>query len=152
MAVISSLKPCLTVFLKSRYFFWAARLILGLLFIYAGIIKIINPVDFITDVGNYKILHPSLVNMTAFVLPPLEVLCGLLLLIGKLIKEAALLIAVMMLFFITGFILAKARGLNISCGCFGRSTSIINILDFIRDIGLLLLALRLFFHKEITDL
>ncbi len=100
---------------------WALRLFLGGLFVYAGVVKVLDPAQFLIDIESYRLLPYVLAVATAFYLPWLEILCGaglwnrrtrtgsLLILIGLTVVFAVLITS------------AWARGLNISCGCFGVS-------------------------------
>lgn len=109
-----------------------ARLILGVVFVYASFSKIQDPGVFAVSVANYQMLPPSLVRVVALVLPMVELLSGLVLLLSAVellvgrrflftrwSREAAALIAVMMVVFLVGLTQAAIRGLDISCGCFG---------------------------------
>jgi len=60
-----------------------ARLFLGRVFIYASVDKIFHPDDIARAVYNYQILPDGLINLTALVLPWLELLLGICLLTGK---------------------------------------------------------------------
>jgi uncharacterized membrane protein YphA (DoxX/SURF4 family) len=94
------------------------RIGLGLVFVYAGILKIRDPIAFAGSVAAYKILPYSLNYLVAATLPWIETLCGILLIIGYRVRAAAGIVAAMNLLFI--FLLAStiARGLDIDCGCF----------------------------------
>jgi len=94
------------------------RWILALVFLYAGIGKIINPADFAQDIDNYRILPYLLVTLMAAILPWIEVICGLLLLLGKWNLGTSFTVAGMNVVFIIAISSAMARGLDISCGCF----------------------------------
>lgn len=53
-----------------------SRWVLGLLFIYAGVQKIIDPYGFAKTIYGYGILPGDLVNITGIVLPWVEVMAG----------------------------------------------------------------------------
>jgi hypothetical protein len=62
----------------NRQFVWRIiDVIIGGIFIYAGAIKVLDPVQFATDIDNYKILPWMISVGLAFYLPWLEILCGL---------------------------------------------------------------------------
>jgi uncharacterized membrane protein YphA (DoxX/SURF4 family) len=90
-----------------------ARFALGGLFIYMGLEKALNPVDFLKMVREYHMVPeqpPLLLNLIAAVLPWLEVLCGLLLIAGTALRGTALLLLAMLV----GFTAVVAlRALNI---------------------------------------
>jgi uncharacterized membrane protein YphA (DoxX/SURF4 family) len=93
---------------------------IGALFVYAGVIKAMDPVEFAGDIHNYHVF-PWAVNVRlAFYLPWLEIACGLALIFRRLYSGALTLVLALMVVFIGATIAAKARGIDISCGCFGH--------------------------------
>ena len=72
------------------------RLIIGSVFIYAAIDKILDPYTFAADIRNYQILPDMFSNMLALILPWIELYCGLFLILGFYIRTSALLIAAML--------------------------------------------------------
>ncbi|MEC7856601.1 MAG: MauE/DoxX family redox-associated membrane protein, partial [Verrucomicrobiota bacterium] len=52
------------------------RLIIGGIFIYAGILKVIDINTFELSIRNYKILNDPWVAIVALTLPPLEIITG----------------------------------------------------------------------------
>ncbi|MEC8692096.1 MAG: MauE/DoxX family redox-associated membrane protein, partial [Verrucomicrobiota bacterium] len=52
------------------------RLIIGGIFIYAGILKVIDISTFELSIRNYKILNDPWVAIVALTLPPLEIITG----------------------------------------------------------------------------
>jgi uncharacterized membrane protein YphA (DoxX/SURF4 family) len=127
-----------------------ARLILGAIFIYASIDKIIHPAAFAKAIYNYQILPDSLINLTAIVLPWLELILGLFLIIGLFREGSACIVTVLMLVFFGAMIFNLARGLDIHCGCFGTSTDGTNNAPMVwyvmRDGLFLIPALYLFYQ------
>ncbi len=98
-----------------------ARLILGSVFIYASIDKIIHPGAFAEAVYNYQILPGFLINLTAVVLPWLELILGLFLIIGFFQEGSVLIVTGLLVIFLSAMIFNLARGLDIHCGCFSTS-------------------------------
>lgn len=93
---------------------------IGALFVYAGVLKVWDPVRFAGDIQNYHIL-PWVVNLLlAFYLPWLEIICGLALIFRRFYSGALGILLGLLLVFIGASIAAKARGIDISCGCFGH--------------------------------
>jgi putative oxidoreductase len=97
-------------------------LIIGGIFIYAGVMKISDPAGFANDIDNYKILPWPLTVRLAFYLPWLEILCGLAVILGLLYRGGLLILTVLVWIFIIASVIAKARGLDITCGCFGHAS------------------------------
>lgn len=102
------------------------RLVLGGVFLYAGVIKIADPQAFAGSIAAYRILPYFGNYLAAAVIPWLEAICGLLLIAGYRTKAAASLIALLTLVFMAALASTIARGLDIDCGCFrhgGEKTS-----------------------------
>jgi len=95
------------------------RLVVGGIFVAAGVLKIAEPAGFAGDIGNYRLLPHELVNLLAIVLPWIEVAAGLLLVLGIWKRASALTITVLMIVFLAAIGQALARGLDVRCGCFG---------------------------------
>ena len=94
------------------------RILLGIVFIYAALLKIADPVAFAGSVAAYQILPYFASYLTAAVLPFLELSCGLLLVCGYRVRGGALIIAAMNLVFMIALGAAIVRGLDIDCGCY----------------------------------
>lgn len=101
----------------------AARLILAGIFIYASVDKIAHPAAFARDVYNYQILPDALINLTAMVLPWLELLLGLCLLAGLWLPGAVLAANGLLIVFLAALVFNLARGLDIDCGCFNTNNA-----------------------------
>lgn len=95
------------------------RLVLGGIFVYAGWEKIQDPAMFATQVAAYRMLPDVCVGLFALVLPMVELVAGVVLIATKWPREAALLLLGLLAMFFVGLTQAMARGLKISCGCFG---------------------------------
>ena len=90
------------------------------IFIYAGAIKVLSPVRFASDIDNYKMLPWAIAVRFAFYLPWLEILCGLGLIFRFLYRGGLIILTGLTFIFIGTSVIAKARGLDITCGCFGH--------------------------------
>jgi len=113
-----------------------ARLVLGGIFVYAGISKIFFPnthlwpmfvlrfsistnlATFAQQVESYKLLSPAGADFVAHTLPFAEIALGLLLLIGWGLRLWASLVTLIMLGFLTVVTRAYLLHMNINCGCF----------------------------------
>ncbi len=128
-----------------RFFYHLTRLVLGAVFIYASLDKILNPGAFAQAVFNYQVLPGELVNLTALILPWVELILGACLLSNRWMTGAASLAAVLMTVFIGLILFNLARGLDISCGCFSTKPGEgpMDKLTLLRDILFLVLALCL---------
>ena len=122
-------------------------ILIGGLFIYAGAVKIIDPVEFARDIDNYKMLPWQPNVWLALYLPWLEIFCGLALITRVFFRGGVFIVTALMSLFIIASIAAKTRGLDVSCGCFGPASKYLNFswhlaLDFLLLGGLLLLWKR----------
>jgi uncharacterized membrane protein YphA (DoxX/SURF4 family) len=120
-----------------------ARLYLGVVFLLACYHKIVDPASFAVDVATYQLLPLPLLNLSALILPWIELLAGAMLVLGFRTRAAAVLVAGMMLLFMGALGWALHLGLDMSCGCFASSGTEdpISGLTMLRDGGWLALAL-----------
>ena len=130
----------------------AARLVLGMVFIYASIGKIRHPAAFAQALYNYQILPDALINIVALALPWLELLIGLLLATGIWMPGAVLLSTGLLVIFMGSMGLDLARGLNMACGCFTTNGSEdLTFWTILRDVAFLVPALYLFWTTFFKD-
>ena len=136
--------------LPSRNILWRiVGLIIGGIFIYAGVIKAMDPVGFANDIDNYKILPWPLTVRLAFYLPWLEILCGLAVILGLLYRGGLLILTMLISIFIIASVIAKARGLDITCGCVGHASRYLSFFGHLAlDFVLLALLVALWFTNR----
>lgn len=106
-------------FSRGNRLFLLGRLALGIVLILASIDKALKPAAFAEAIYNYQLLPGQAVNLTAIVLPWLELVLGSLLLTGFWLRGAVALSTVLLTVFFSALLISLARGLNIHCGCFG---------------------------------
>ena len=131
----------------SQFVWRIADVIVGGVFIYAGAIKVLDPVQFANDIDNYKILPWTIGVGLAFYLPWLEIFCGLALILHRLYLGGLSILTALIAVFLGATIAAKFRGLDITCGCFGHASQHWNFsvhlaLDLLLLAALILLLLR----------
>jgi putative oxidoreductase len=107
---------------RSKILWRIVDFIVAAIFIYAGALKVLDPVQFAHDINNYRILPWTLSVALAFYLPWLEILCGLGLVFRFLYRGALSILTAMIVVFTLATIAAKVRGLDITCGCFGHAS------------------------------
>jgi uncharacterized membrane protein YphA (DoxX/SURF4 family) len=132
----------------ARWVSTAARLVLGGVFLLAGVLKAVDPQSSVAAVRAYQLLPAWTATIVGWGLPFAEIALGLLLLTGIGTRAVAAGAAMLLLIFIAGVVSAAARGLSIDCGCFGGGGAVARGqtaygMELIRDAGLLLLALWL---------
>ena len=119
----------------------ACRLILATIFFYAAIEKIAAPAEFAVAIYNYQLLPDLAINVLAVILPWLEIIIAMCFVAGLWVRGAALISSALFLTFATALTISLARGLDISCGCFGSASGNINWLYLGRDLSLLAMSL-----------
>lgn len=131
-----------------------ARLGLAAVWLASGWIKASDPNTTELAVRAYQILPESLVHPVALGLPALELILGLLLLIGLGTRLAAMISGAVFLVLIAAIASSWARGLSIDCGCFGGGGAVAGIdgwdyaSEIARDIGFTALAVWLMFFPH----
>lgn len=127
-----------------KYLVLAARLIIGGVFVYASVHKILDPADFAQAIRNYQLAPAALTNLAAIVLPWLELIAGSLLILGVQTRSSAVVTTCLLAVFLVGLYRAYFIGLDIACGCFtsaSNSAGRIDVLTLTRDSILFLVSL-----------
>jgi putative oxidoreductase len=123
------------------------RIFLGGVFIAAAMPKIIDVEAFAISIATYQLLPLPLINLQAIILPWLELITGVLLIVGYRCKAQALVINGMLVMFIVAIYIAMSKGIQAQCGCFGaEAEAAMNELTWkkiIEDIGWLLIGLNI---------
>tara|TARA_Y100000590_G_scaffold31989_1_gene35357 strand:+ start:395 stop:844 length:450 start_codon:yes stop_codon:yes gene_type:complete len=99
------------------FFFIVIRFLLGCMWVWASLDKILDSSQFSRDIANFHIIPFGLENLVAIVLPWLELLIGIGLIFGVMVDGAAYISSGLMLLFIVLISQAILRGFNIECGC-----------------------------------
>ena len=107
---------------KVKFVWRIVGLVVGGVFIYAGVVKAFDPIRYASDIDNYKILPWAMSVRLAFYLPWLEIFCGIALIARRLYVGGLSLLTALVLIFLVATIAAKVRGLDITCGCFGHAS------------------------------
>jgi len=105
---------------------WAclgARLYLGGLFVVASLHKIQHPEAFAIDVATYQFLPQVTVNLFSLAVPWVELVVGLMLILGVRVRAAGLVVSGLMLAFMLALGWALVLGLDMSCGCFASQSA-----------------------------
>lgn len=117
------------------------RIVLGAVFVYAGIVKAADTTAFAGSIAAYRILPYFGNYLLASVLPWLEIICGVILIVGWRIRSAAIVVAILNILFIVALLSASARGLDIDCGCFRPGSKTPPLEALLRDLVFLAMAL-----------
>ena len=134
---------------RNPYLCFVFRITLGVVFIISGAGKLPELATFVAEVEDADVLPHALATVYGNALPYVEIVIGVLLILGLLQRFAAGIGGLSALSFIIGNSFRIHRGLYGECGCFGG----IAALQFstgealIIDCVLLLLALQILLHK-----
>jgi uncharacterized membrane protein YphA (DoxX/SURF4 family) len=116
-------------------------LLFGGVFVYAGALKASNPMTFLDDVRSFQLLPDPYAAWLALGLPWLEILAGLAVITGIFRAGGLLTLNGLLLVFLAAIVVSWARGLDLSCGCFGGDTAASDYPTLIiRDLALLALG------------
>lgn len=140
---------------KNRWITLGASLLLGGSFLWSSYHKIADPPDFAKVVFNYKLLPAEYINLLAIYMPWLELFAGLAVFTGLGRRGGALSLGLLSLLFIGALSFNLYRGHPTICGCFNTYAQGLTLttedkfrlmkIDVLRDIGLFLLALQIFY-------
>jgi uncharacterized membrane protein YphA (DoxX/SURF4 family) len=138
---------------------------LGLIFIISASGKFVGPKGFLRAVAEYRLLPEPFVALVAASLPGVELLTGLLLVMGLIAgwrvlrlyaRAAALIAALMLVAFIVVLSVNLLRGIEMDCGCFDLLGDYIPFFKskkadwgtVLRDVWMLVLAIPVLLHKK----
>jgi uncharacterized membrane protein YphA (DoxX/SURF4 family) len=131
---------------------WVARIFVGLLFIFSGLIKANDPLGFSYKLVEYfEVFHITFLNFLALsmaiVLCSLEMILGFALLIGVRSKQVAWGLLLLIIFFAFLTFYSAAFKVVQTCGCFGDAIVLTPWQSFSKDLVLLLFIIVLFKNR-----
>jgi putative oxidoreductase len=126
----------------------AFRLYLGSLFIYASLYKINYTAEFAETIASYQLVPYWGVNLLAVILPWIELISGILLIIGIRTRTVSAVIGCLLILFTLGILYNLALGSEISCGCFQSLDDPISGWTALRDLVWLAMAVQVFFFDQ----
>ena len=113
--------PTFSHITTGRVLEWICRIILAGLFLQAGVLKARDPNQFLMDIRSFQLVPDPYAALAAMGLPWLEILCALGVLVKRLYVGSLTILAASLLVFMVAIAWSWHRGLDISCGCFGKS-------------------------------
>ncbi len=134
-----------------RIIIWLGRIVLAVVFVYAGLAKMIRwdmhprpPFGIATSlfalqIDSYQMIPPWMTLQVAHWLPWAEIAVGLLLLIGWQLRIWSTIVTLIIGGFFTAVVRAYALHLDINCGCFAKPEPLTGM-TVLRDGLLFLLA------------
>jgi uncharacterized membrane protein YphA (DoxX/SURF4 family) len=149
--------------MKTRVIAWATspllsllfRWLVGVIFLYAGVVKVADPHGFALALYNYHLLPGWMINPMAIILPWVEIMVGVSLLVGIWTQGGVLLASGLLALFACALAINLIRGLDVACGCFSTSprAGSITWLYLMRDLALLGMGVHiLLFDRGIASL
>src|SRR3954451_22908222 len=131
-----------------RWLGLAARLAVGGVWLYAGMLKLPHPAASVSAVRGYQLLPTGMAETVGHVLPMLEVVIGSCLVVGLLVRFAGAVSVLLQIAFLVGIVSVWSRGIAIDCGCFGGGGADPDAFskypwEITRDVGLLALSVLL---------
>lgn len=136
-----------------KYFLWTLRIVIGLLFIFSGLVKANDPLgltykmDEVFEIWNMNFMAQYTfalsVAMIAF-----EVIAGVAVIVGNSFRIYVTLLLLLNIFytFLTGY--ALYTGKIKECGCFGNCIPLSNSMTFYKDVVLTAMTLILFIYRS----
>ncbi len=120
---------------------WICRYALALVFLWAAVEKGKDPYAFAASIYAYRVVPPGVATVMAIAMPAVEILAALALMTGFLWRGSALVLGGLLLAFSVALFQAILRGIDISCGCFGKDSSPVSFWLIARNALLVLAAL-----------
>lgn len=120
---------------------WILRVlavVFGGVFIYAGVLKASDPGLFLIDVRSFDMLPDPYAAWLAISLPWLEIFAGLAVVTGVFRSSGLLVLNLLLIVFFIAIGWAWHRGIDIKCGCFGKSDAASNYTWLFTRDGILL--------------
>lgn len=120
------------------------RVYLGGVFIYASMHKINYPAEFAESIAAYQLVPYWGLNPLALLLPWLELIGGVLLVLGVRTRAAAAVVGGMLAVFSLSVLVTLLRGIPVGCGCFSSVEEPLGWGTLVRDLLWLALAVRVY--------
>ena len=96
------------------------QLLIGIIFFYASIGKLLDIKNFADAISKYDILPFILVKPFAVIMPIIEMLIGTFMILNVMPKISLITASAMLIIFVIAILSAIIRGINIDCGCFSN--------------------------------
>lgn len=102
---------------------WVCRLLVAGIFVWAAVGKLQDPYAFAVSTYAYRLVPPEVATVTGIALPAVELVAAAALVTGLFWRGGAVILGGLLLFFVVALFQAILRGIDISCGCFGKESS-----------------------------
>ena len=105
-----------SLFNPLSWFSLLLRMGLGLVFIYAGVVKLLDPKAFARIISQYDLIPSALLPVAAIGLPVLELLAGIGIILA--VRGSLTLTFSLLILFVTVLWYGILKNLDVDCGCF----------------------------------
>ncbi len=133
----------------------ACQVILAGIFVYAGYAKLREPwPQFAVSINSFKMVPLEWLEPMAKWIPWAELLLGLAILSGILLRWSALVASLVLTLFFAVLIRSYALGIDVDCGCFGAGEAHLGPLRLAEEAAMLALALGVCiaaFRRKLTS-
>lgn len=135
------------VIFSNRYLSFVFRIAMGATFIVSGAGKLPERAEFVKQCAEYNLLPDVLVSIYGNALPWVEVVVGVLLVVGLVSRVAAGVGVLTAVSCIIANSVILYRGLNMECGCFGEVAVLQTRDALIIDFALLIMGLQVLLRR-----
>lgn len=145
-------KNVLVRLLSHEYLALVLRVYIGGLFVYASMYKISYSAEFAETIASYQLVPYWAVNVSAVFLPWLELVCGVLLVVGFRAKSAAVIIGGLLVMFTAAVVINLLRDSPIPCGCFSTVEDPISWWTVLRDMIWVAMVVHIYVFDKVLHL
>lgn len=130
------------------------RIVIGGVFLLAGLAKISDPVRFILTLREFRLFPEMIIPFTAVYLPWLEFVLGISIFLGIMHRTSALMLAGLNMLFVIAIGSVIFRGIVVDCGCFGLLADMLKLPDMadwksiVRNLLFTLMCIGIFIIKK----
>ena len=125
---------------RRDWFHLILRLVIGGIFIYAAVPKILSPQEFYLDILGYDIVEGLPAKLAALLLPWIELLAAIGVIFGVWYMASLRIFQGLLAFFTILLIVTLIRGITADCGCFGSAGGQVTWGHVFGDIVLLMIT------------
>lgn len=131
---------------------FAARLILGCVFLASSLGKFRSLRTFADEILDYQLLSSQQARIVAYLLPFVELAVGIFTIIGFSLTIVSIVAIFLLLIFTGAIAINLLRGRHFSCHCFGSFSAMIGPATIARNILLAALAFWMFLYAPVASL
>ena len=104
-----------------KIFWLVLRVAFGALFLFSGVVKLKDPIFFSEVVRNYRLVGDPIAPAMALFIPWIEIFSGIAVMVDRFVRGGSFLLTGCLILFTLAIAVSWARGLDITCGCFGQN-------------------------------